>query len=185
MNFFQKKVRQSKAGFTLIEIMVVIAIIALLSAIAIPNLFNPERRTKKIARELMGSMQQTRILAVKTNSSCAIIFDDTNPSNPRYLICTNLSSVPGASWTTPSQRTVRKIVEFTHHGAGVVYKQLPSGTAVSFGGNPSNPKVLVFNERGTCNAGWVYIAFRNSSFKIGTRTTGIIRIQRWNGSSYS
>ena len=64
---------QKDTAFTFIELMVVIAIISIMAAISIPNLFNPENKVKKVARELMGDMQQARMGAIKTNQDWAIV----------------------------------------------------------------------------------------------------------------
>ncbi len=151
--------------------MTVIAIMAIISATTIPGFFSTERRAKKVARELMGNMQKARILAVKTNSNVSIVFDtnllDGTPT-PRYLISTG-----GVTVAT---------IQFTDHGAGVQYLDGSGGGAgpVTYGSN-----VLTFNPSGTCGAGFVYISIGGSSFRIGTLSTGIIRIHRWNGGSYS
>ncbi|MDB6173399.1 MAG: epsG [Chthoniobacteraceae bacterium] len=41
-----KKLRQKRAGFTLVEIMIVVAIIALLAAIAVPNFLRSRKRSQ-------------------------------------------------------------------------------------------------------------------------------------------
>ena len=182
MSLFKCNIKKT-AGFTLMELMIVIAIIGIVSAITIPNISNSKHRVKKVARELMGSMQKTRMLAVKTNSECAIVFDanlaDGTP-NPRYLICTDQGA--DGNWATIADNTITATVAFTHHGAGVQYNDGSGGNAgpITYGSG-----VLTFNSHGTCNSGDIYISYNNNSYKIGTLSTGIILIQRWNGSSYS
>lgn len=72
----------SKGGFTLVEIMIVVAIIALLAAIAIPNLL----------RARLNANESAAIGAMQTISTAAQSFRSTNTTYPA-----NLSALSGAS----------------------------------------------------------------------------------------
>jgi len=66
-----------QAGFTLMELMVVIAIIAILSGIAIPNAitWRNNAQVSSAARGLYSDLQSARSMAVKENRECTISFD--------------------------------------------------------------------------------------------------------------
>lgn len=164
----RKRNGRSPGGFTLIELMVVIAIIGIVASITIPWLLNPERRVKKVARELIGDMQQTRINAVKQNQNWRI---DFHPDSNSYDVVDTEGADP--------ERVV-KTVRFTSYAEGVGYGDGCGGAnLVSYNGNS-----LTLNPRGTCNAGYAYLKYRDVSYRVGTLATGVIRIQRCTGGTW-
>jgi len=158
----KQNIKQTASGLTLIELMVVISIIGIVSAFAIPWLFNPEHKAKKVARGLFSDMQQARIGAIKQGRPFRIEFDASNNS---YSIVDSQGD------------KVVKTVNFTGYAE---YSDGSGGTnPITYGSGK-----LSFNSRGTCNAGNAYIRHRNAAYKVGTLSTGIIRMQRWTGGEW-
>ncbi len=69
-------VTQKKAGFTLVEMMIVIAIMAILATIAAPNLqtYMAQRRLNGAARQVMTDLMAARMKAVSLNQKVKVSF---------------------------------------------------------------------------------------------------------------
>ena len=79
------KIMRNDSGFTLAEVMVVIAIIGICSAIAIPSFIGwlPKYRLNSATSDLLGAMQSARLRALKDNASVVIEF---NPGADSYSV---------------------------------------------------------------------------------------------------
>ena len=94
---FESRLIKANSGFTLMELMVVIAIIAVSLIIAIPTYhfsIKPTVSLNGAARQLYSDVQLTRLRAVTVNTRCGLvffaapprytIFRDNNPANSQY-----------------------------------------------------------------------------------------------------
>ncbi|MBU1056273.1 MAG: prepilin-type N-terminal cleavage/methylation domain-containing protein [Proteobacteria bacterium] len=68
---------QKKAGFSLVELMIVLGIIAILSAIVTPNIISwlKGQGLKTAVSELQGNLQLAKLSSIRQNQSCTVTFD--------------------------------------------------------------------------------------------------------------
>ena len=181
MKIFIEKIKISKSGFSLLELMIVIAIIAILSGIALPNFIGSKNDSmlKSSARGLLGDIQKTRMKAIKDHQNWEIIFQ------------------PGSGYQIriTSTGAVQKTVTFAGHKSGVVFGQGSATTSIPqppptpvFPANfiSYNFDTLTFNPRGTCNAGYVYLTnTKGNVYGIGTLSSGVVIFKQWMGTGWS
>ena len=68
---------ENSKGFTIIELMIAIGIIAIIAAVAVPNIIGwlPNYRLKSAARDLYSNFQKAKMEAAKRNESVVINFN--------------------------------------------------------------------------------------------------------------
>ena len=185
--------RKKNSGFTFVELMIAIAILAVLATVSIPAVVNwiPNYKLKTAARDMYSHFQQAKLQAVRMNTEFAILFDSANNN---YRIISGgpdgfFDSIPIA--TIPNvDDIVLNTTPLEGYGNGVRFGSggatqsvdtltafppeidwdYPSSAFVLF-----NPKGLVFE------TGYVYITNEEGScFAVGTPSiSGTIRQRRW------
>jgi prepilin-type N-terminal cleavage/methylation domain-containing protein len=90
-----KNTKATRAGFTLVEIMIVVAIIGLLAAIAIPNFVKARATSQANAcinnlRQIDGAAQQWALEKGKTTGTAITMNTDLTP----YIKLNSASSIP-------------------------------------------------------------------------------------------
>ena len=184
-----------ESGFTLTEIVITIAIIGILSAVAIPTFlaWMPNMQLKSAARDLYSAMQRARSEAGRTNTDMAIVFDG---ANNRYSFCSNPG--PDGDWSTMGDNTILTNVDLTQMTGNIAFGHgsVPAGNSATTppGAFPANDigypvtlttslgNVATFTPRGTANAGFVYLENRNgTAYAVGTQVSGVIINRRWMG----
>jgi prepilin-type N-terminal cleavage/methylation domain-containing protein len=140
------------AGFSIMELMVVIAIISILAIISTPNVFRwmSTQRFNSAVRDVQASIEYMRLYAVKENSQSTITFTD------------GANNYQTDKW----KRGVN-----THE---IEVHELPAGVTISSNFTDGE---LVFSSRGMATPGVITINGPNGiSLQITVNMTGSSRI---------
>ncbi|RPJ26675.1 MAG: prepilin-type N-terminal cleavage/methylation domain-containing protein [Planctomycetaceae bacterium] len=126
-------------GFTLVELMVTIGIVAILSVMAIPNFISwlPKTQTGSAAREILTTIQLAKIAAVKESANVVVHFTVASGELLAFVDDGAGGGMADDRVRNGSERLVRKYT-------------MPPGVTLAL---PSLGTDLEFTNRGLPNAG--------------------------------
>jgi len=109
-----KRVQTRHAGFTLVEIMIVVAIIALLAAIAVPGFLRARKRSQasRILNDLRmidSAVDQYAIETNRTSGSTVDITDWTNYIKKNELLYNTGTSLLGSAYGPQTVDTIPQV----------------------------------------------------------------------------
>lgn len=169
----------SEAGFTIIELLVVVGIVALLAAASMPALkaFMPSYTLRGAARDSMNLLQRAKMSAVRDNSCWRLKVDPD--ANTCTLVPYNCVDTEGA----PSQ-----VLDFDNLGYRtrlIPDTQTTCGKAEkNWNGDPiSQADFVTFSARGFANNRSIFLENVNQDicFALSATLAGSIRLHRYNG----
>jgi prepilin-type N-terminal cleavage/methylation domain-containing protein len=109
-----RKLQTKHMGFTLVEIMIVVAIIALLAAIAVPGFLRARKRSQasRILNDLRmidGAVDQYAIETGRTSGSTVAVTDWTNYLKKNTLLYNSGNSLLGSAYGPQTVDTVPQV----------------------------------------------------------------------------
>jgi len=177
--------KKNNAGFTMIEILIVIAIIGITAAIGIPQFLNmlPNWRAKSAATDLFSDIQLAKLTAIRKGTSCVVTF----------------SGDPDTA--TPSQYTisiVNKTVQLNDFGSQLAFRGPVEGSMYPRFSNDTIARpatwTLTFNSRGmvagdAIHTNIVSMEFADTDprrvyYRAGATTAGVVELQRYDGEDW-
>ena len=154
------------AGFTLVEVLVVLAVMAIMTVIAMPSLISFRKNAEfgEAARGIASALREARSRAVSRNLEYRVFF---NVANSRYILQQGNSSNGSSVWTPVYTSWVTFPPEVTMAAPGSCE-------------NTTTNRSIQFNPNGTANQ--VYICVMDGTkkkFRIGVNfaTTGRVLIE--------
>ncbi|MBW2610213.1 MAG: GspH/FimT family pseudopilin [Deltaproteobacteria bacterium] len=173
---------KNSSGFTLMEIIVTCAILAILAAVAIPAFSSwlPEYRLKSAVRDLYSNTQLARVMAIKNNESYRMIFITTEDG--AYII----QKPDGTTERTINFLDYDSNGNIGYGGGNATKSATKSGGSIPTDGVSYGSNVATFNPRGLGSSGYVYLAnSTGTAYAIGRWSSGIIVLKKWNNSTNS
>ena len=177
-----------ESGFTIVELILVLTIMVILVAVTVPTMTTwlPNYYLRSAAMDIFSNMQYAKTEAVRLDSPYAVVFD---PGNDKF----SLASGPGADgvFGTGNDDDVVRTINLSGYGNNIVFGKGNATVNFDDGGGafPADSvsfanNAVVFDSRGMCNSGSVYLQNPNRAYAVGTLMSGVLRIAGWGGGTW-
>ena len=180
----------SKSGFTLVELMIVVAITALIAGFTVAEINSTSHKLKNTAQTLRAKMQQAKLMAVKNSCNVFVDFDldGTGGIDSFYTLWRDDDN----NNTYSTSELIEQVALPNDISFGAVAKTdggpdksasnsgttAPTSNIVSFSGDS-----LRFSPQGTGSQGWAYLHAPNNdsagTYAAGSNNVGRVQSRYW------
>lgn len=188
----KERFMRTQKGFTLIEILVVVAVIGIVAAVAIPSIlgWRPNYKLGQAGKDLYSTLQTARMLAVKRNINVQVIFNNVISPGFYFIDVDGSGNINQPEEIQVNLADYGYGIDFFAPVGLVTWSNIPIVGAITFAAGGGALRNGNFSANGMLTGlpGTVYLA-RNPAiggqthlvYALTVVTSGAVKMRKYNG----